>query len=144
MYGPVKILQRRINWVAMTEFNLVILILLIRNALLVYSICCFILRQLSIWTPKNLTDSVIFNGCPYIVIDVSLIKFLCEKLIRFVFPGLSLILHLSHHVRIWFRCFCNLNVDTANTWSLCPNCHVICKLREVYLCIKRFRNVINV
>ena len=36
--------------------------------------------------------------------------FLCEKLIRWVFPGFSFILHLSHHVKIWFRYFCNLRL----------------------------------
>ena len=95
---------------ALTEFNPVILILLIRDDLSMCSICCFMLRWLSIWTPKNLTESVTFNGCPYIVIDVSLMTFLCEKLIRYVFPGLSFILHLSHQVRIWFRYFCNLRL----------------------------------
>ena len=49
-----------------------------------------------------------FNGCPCIVIDESVMTFLCEKLIRWVFPGFSFILHLSHHVKIWFRYFCNL------------------------------------
>ena len=68
------------------------------------------LRWLSIWTPKNLAESVTFNGCPYIVIEVSLMTFLCEKLIRCVFPGFSFILHLSHQVRIWFRYFWNLRL----------------------------------
>ena len=95
---------------ALTEFNLVILILLIRDALSICSICCFMLRCLSMWTPKNLTVSAIFSRCPYIVIEVSLITFLCEKLIRWVLPGFNLILHLSHHVSIWFRYFCNLRL----------------------------------
>ena len=46
----------------------------------------------------------------YIVIDESLITFLCKKLIRCVFPGFNFILHLSHQVRIWFRYFCNLRL----------------------------------
>ena len=95
---------------ASTEFNLVILILLIRDAFSICSICCFMLRCLSMWTPKNLTVSAIFSRCPYTVIDDSLITFLCEKLIRCALPGFNLILHLSQHVRIWFRYFCNLNL----------------------------------
>ena len=91
MCGLVKIYRVLwINRVALIEFNLVILILLIRDVLSVCSICCFMLRWLSIWTPKNLTESVTFNGCPCIEIDVSLMTFLCEKLIRCVFPGLTL------------------------------------------------------
>ena len=95
---------------ALTEFNFVILIQLIREAFSMCSMCCFILRWLLIWTLKNLTDSVTFNGCLYIVIDVSLMTFLCEELLRCVFPRLSFILHLSKHVRIWFSYFCNLRL----------------------------------
>ena len=95
---------------ALTEFNLAILFLLIRDALSTCSICSFMLRYLLIWTPNNLTESVTFNRCPYNEIDVPLMTFLCEKLIRYVFPGLSFILHLSHQVRIWFRYFCNLRL----------------------------------
>ena len=40
--------------VALTEFNLAILILLIRDGLSMCSIWYFMLRWLSIWTPKNL------------------------------------------------------------------------------------------
>ena len=32
-------------------------------------------------------------------------------------------------------------IDTVNTWSLCPNYNVICKLREVYLCIIKLKDV---
>ena len=51
-----------------------------------------------------------FTGRPYIKIDVSLITFLREKLMRWVFPGFSFILHLPHQVGIWFRYFCNLRL----------------------------------
>ena len=54
--------------------------------------------------------STLRTGCPHIVIDVSLITFLWEKLIRWVLPGFSFILQLSHQVRIWFRYFCNLRL----------------------------------
>ena len=90
---------------ALTEFNLVILILLIRDRLSMCSISYFMLRWSSIWTPKNF-----WIGWPYIVIDVSLMTFRSEKLRRCVFPGLSFILHLSYQVRIWFRYFCNLKL----------------------------------
>ena len=56
------------------------------DAFSIWSICCFMFRCLTMWTPKNLTVSVIFSRCPYIVI---------EKLIRCVLPGFNLILHLS-------------------------------------------------
>ena len=95
---------------ALIEFSLVILILLIRNALSMCSTCHFMLRRLSIWTPKNFADSVTFKGCTYIEIDVSLITFLCEKLMRWVFPVFSIILHLLHQLKIWFRYFCNLRL----------------------------------
>ena len=95
---------------ALTEFNLEILILLTRDALSICSIYCVMLRCSSMWTPKNLTVSAIFSRCPYIVIDDSLITFLCEKLIRCVLPGFNLTLHLLHHVRIWFRYFHNLRL----------------------------------
>ena len=62
------------------------------------------------WTPNNLTVSAIFSRCLYIVIDDSLITFLCEKLIRCVLTGFNLILHLSYQVRVWFRYFCNLRL----------------------------------
>lgn len=32
-------------------------------------------------------------------------------------------------------------VDAGNTWSLCPNCNVASKLRNIYLCINRLRDV---
>ena len=95
---------------ALIEFSLVILILFIRDALSICSIWCFMLRWLSIWTPKNLTESVPFNGCPYIEVDAYLMTILCEKLIRCVFPGFDFILHLSHQVRIWFRYFYNFRL----------------------------------
>ena len=114
MYGLVNIFQRRINRVALAEFNLAILTLLIKDALSLCSLCCFMLRWLSIWTPKNLTDSVTFNRCPYIVTDVPLMTFLSEKLIRCVFPGLSFILHLSHQALCVCVCVC--------VWSgICPS-----------------------
>ena len=87
-----------------------IFILLIRDALSICSICCFMLRCLFMWTPKNLTVSATFSRCPYTVIDYSLIIFLCERLIRCVLPGFNFILHLSHQVRIWFMYFCNLRL----------------------------------
>ena len=93
---------------ALSEFNLVILILLIRDTLSMCSIYWFMLRWLSIWTLKNQTESATFNGCPYIEFDVSLMTFLSEKLIRCVIPELSFTLHLSHQVRIWFRYFCSV------------------------------------
>ena len=63
----------------MTEFSIVILILLIRDALSVCCTCSFMLRWLSLSTPKDFTEPVTFNGCPDIEIEVSLITFLSEK-----------------------------------------------------------------
>ena len=94
-------------------FSLVILILLNKGCPfnMLYMLYIFIMiRWLSIWTPKNLTKSVTFNWCPCIVIDVSLMAFLCEKLIRCVFPGFNFIVLLSPQVRIWFRYFCDLRL----------------------------------
>ena len=65
---------------------------------------------LSIWTPRNFTDSVTFKGCPWIDIGVSLITFLRKKLIRWVFPGFNFILHLLHQVKIWLKYHCNLRL----------------------------------
>ena len=105
-----KVLNRRINREALIEFSLAILILLIRDTLSMCSVCCFMFRWLSMCTPKNFTESVTFNGWPYIVIVASLNTFLWENFIRWLLPGFNLILHLSHQVRIWFRYFCNLRL----------------------------------
>ena len=82
-----------------------ILILLIRDALLICSICCFLLSFLFMCTPKNLIISATFSRCLYIVIDYFLINF-----IRCVLTEFNLVLNLSRHVRIWFRYFCNLRL----------------------------------
>ena len=96
--------------VALLEFNFVILILLIRDALSICSTCNFVLRWLTICTPRSFTDAVTFSGWSYIVIEVSLITFYWEKLIRWVFLGFSFIPHLSHQVKVWPKYFCNLRL----------------------------------
>ena len=121
---------------ALVEFSLVILILLIRDALSMCSICCFMLRWLSVWTPKDFTDSVTFNSWPYIEIDVPLMTILCEKLIRWVFPGCSFILHLSQRVKIWFRYFCNLRLILRISGA-CTQAAMLSTNRERFTCASR-------
>ena len=79
--------------VALVELRHVIFILSTRRALSTCSIRSFILEWLPIITPRNLTGEGTFRGWPYIAIDISLMTFLREKLIKWVFPGFSSIYH---------------------------------------------------
>ena len=47
---------------------------------------------------------------PYIIIKMSLITFFWEKLIKWVLPEFSFIIHLLHQVRTWFKYFCKLRL----------------------------------
>ena len=123
--------------VALTEFNLAILILLIRDGLSMCSIWYFMLSGCQYGHPKT-SESVTFIGWPYIVIDVSLVTFLCEKLIRCVFPGLTFILNLSHQVRIWFRYFCNLRlIPRIRIPGACAQITMSSANRERFTCASR-------
>ena len=68
----------------------------------------------------NFTDLVSFSDWPYIVIVVSLVTFLWEKLIRWVLLGYNFILHLSHQVRIWIH-VAEINVENDKVVSTLSN-----------------------
>ena len=93
----------------MTEYNLAILILLIRDRLSMCSVSYFMLRWWSIWTPKNFWIGNFYwltIRCDWRIMN----DFSLWEINKMCFPGLTFIFHLSHQVRIWFRYFCNLRL----------------------------------
>ena len=97
--------------ILLVEFNLVILILLIRDALSICSTCKFIVRWFSICTPRNFTDSVTFRSCPYIDNDVSLMTFLWEKLIKWLYSRFK-----------WFCSTYHINFEFGSKLVFCGFC----------------------